>query len=50
MKDFEEACAEFGIQLYVLPPSRPQWNGDVERGNIIFREKFMRIKISWLTP
>ncbi|HQS83708.1 MAG: hypothetical protein B7Y25_03170 [Alphaproteobacteria bacterium 16-39-46] len=23
-----------------LPPSRPQWNGGVERGNRIFREEF----------
>ena len=33
MKDFEEACAELGILLFVLPPKRPQWNGGVERGN-----------------
>lgn len=40
MKDFEEACAELGIKLYVLPPSRPQYNGGVERGNRTFREEF----------
>lgn len=40
MKDFEEACAELHIQLFVLPPKRPQWNGGVERGNRIFREEF----------
>lgn len=40
MKDFEEACAELQIQLFVLPPKRPQWNGGVERGNRIFREEF----------
>ena len=40
MKEFEQACAELGINLYVLPPSRPQWNGGVERGNRIFREEF----------
>ena len=40
MKDFEEACKELGIPLYVLPPRRPQWNGGVERGNRIFREEF----------
>ena len=38
MKDFEEACGELGIPLFVLPPRRPQWNGGVERGNRIFRE------------
>lgn len=40
MKEFEEACAELQIQLFVLPPKRPQWNGGVERGNRIFREEF----------
>jgi hypothetical protein len=40
MKDFEEACKDLSIQLYVLPPKRPQWNGGVERGNRIFREEF----------
>jgi putative transposase len=40
MKDFEEACAELGILLFVLPPKRPQYNGGVERGNRIFREEF----------
>ena len=40
MKDFEEACAEPGIVLFVLPPKRPQWNGGVERGNRTFREEF----------
>lgn len=40
MKEFEEACAELNVQLFVLPPKRPQWNGGVERGNRIFREEF----------
>lgn len=40
MLHFEEACAELGIQLFVLPPKRPQYNGGVERGNRIFREEF----------
>ncbi|MBX9620972.1 MAG: integrase core domain-containing protein, partial [Alphaproteobacteria bacterium] len=40
MKDFEEACSELGILLFVLPPKRPQYNGGVERGNRIFREEF----------
>lgn len=40
MKEFEEACAEKSIQLFVLPPKRPQWNGGVERGNRTFREEF----------
>jgi len=37
---FEEACAELDIELYVLPPKRPQYNGGVERGNRTFREEF----------
>ena len=40
MAEFEEACAELNIKLFVLPPKRPQWNGGVERGNRIFREEF----------
>lgn len=40
MKYFEEACQKLGIALYVLPPSRPQYNGGVERGNRTFREEF----------
>jgi putative transposase len=40
MKEFEEACQEFKIPLYVLPPKRPQYNGGVERGNRTFREEF----------
>lgn len=40
MAEFEDACAELGIPLIVLPPSRPTYNGGVERGNRIFREEF----------
>lgn len=40
MKHFEEACEELGIELFVLPPKRPQYNGGVERGNRTFREEF----------
>lgn len=40
MKFFEEECRKLNIQLFVLPPKRPQWNGGVERGNRIFREEF----------
>ena len=39
MKDFEEECKRLNIPLFVLPPSRPQWNGGVERSNRIFREE-----------
>jgi len=40
MAEFEQACSEHKIELYVLPPKRPQYNGGVERGNRIFREEF----------
>ncbi len=40
MLHFEEACAGLGIELFVLPPKRPQYNGGVERGNRTFREEF----------
>jgi transposase len=40
MADFEKECEKTKIPLYVLPPSRPQYNGGVERGNRIFREEF----------
>ncbi len=40
MAEFECECQKLNIPLFVLPPSRPQWNGGVERGNRIFREEF----------
>ncbi len=40
MKHFEQECQTLDIPLFVLPPSRPQWNGGVERGNRTFREEF----------
>jgi len=40
MAEFEETCAELQIPLIVLPPSKPTYNGGVERGNRIFREEF----------
>jgi putative transposase len=40
MADFEKEAETLKIPLFVLPPSRPQWNGGVERGNRIFREEF----------
>lgn len=40
MAEFEDTCRELGIPLMVLPPSKPKYNGGVERGNRIFREEF----------
>lgn len=47
MRDFEHACAEMKIDLFVLPPKRPQYNGGVERGNRTFREEFYSRKDSF---
>jgi putative transposase len=40
MDEFESACKELNIALFVLPPKSPKYNGGVERGNRIFREEF----------
>ncbi len=44
MKDFEFECQDLKIPLFVLPPSRPQYNSGVERGNRTFRDEFYRRK------
>ena len=40
MAEFEASCKELSIPLHVLPPSRPTYNGGVERGNRTFKEEF----------
>lgn len=40
MANFEQACADNNIRLFVLPPKRPQYNGGVERANRTMREEF----------
>ena len=40
MKEFEETCQELGIELFILPPASPKYNGGVERANRILREEF----------
>ena len=40
MKDFELACQELGIPLFVLPPRSPKYNGNVERANGSARDEF----------
>ncbi len=44
MKDFELACQNYNISLFVLSPNRPQYNGGVERANRTFREEFYNKK------
>ena len=40
MAEFEDACRDLKIPLYVLPPKRPQYNGCVERANSTSRVEF----------
>jgi putative transposase len=40
MAEFESACQQRGIQLFVLPPHSPKLNGRVERANRTFREEY----------
>ena len=39
MAEFEQVCEDLNIPLIVLPPSRPTYNGGVERGNRTFKEE-----------
>ena len=40
MAEFETECAHLNIPLQVLPPSKPKYNGGIERANRTFREDF----------
>jgi transposase InsO family protein len=40
MAEFEQACQEKGLTLFVLPPKRPQLNGAVERAQSSWRYEF----------
>lgn len=40
MGDFEQACKDNNIDLFVLPPRSPKLNGGVERINRILQEEF----------
>jgi transposase InsO family protein len=41
-RDFEGACQQQGIQLFVLPPKSPQLNGHVERAQRTHTEEFYK--------
>ena len=46
--EFEQACKELSIKLYVLPPKSPKLNGAVERANRTHTEEFYEItNCSW---
>ena len=40
MADFEAKCERVQLTLDVLPPSKPTYNGEVERANRTFRQNF----------
>ena len=40
MAEFEQACADMGINLFVLPPRSPKLNGHVERAQRTHTEEF----------
>lgn len=43
MAEFETACADRGIRLFVLPPRRPKLHGAVERANRTHTEEFYQV-------
>jgi transposase InsO family protein len=47
--EFEEACKQKGIRLFVLPPKSPKLNGCVERSNRTHTEEFYEVyDCSWI--
>ena len=40
MAEFETECERLKLKLEVLPPSKPTYNGGMERANRTFREDF----------
>ena len=49
MAEFEAECEKRGIDLAVLPPRRPQWNGCVERANDTSRTEFWSLYVGDMT-
>jgi putative transposase len=41
--EFEEACREKGVRLFVLPPRSPKLNGHVERAQRTHKEEFYQL-------
>ncbi len=44
MKEFEQACQDKNIKLFVLPPRSPKLNGGVERINQTWRTEFYNFR------
>ena len=42
--EFEDACQERGIHLFVLPPRSPKLNGHVERAQRTHKEEFYEVR------
>jgi transposase InsO family protein len=49
MAEFEEACRERGVRLFVLPPRSPKLNGAVERANRTHTEEFYQTSTAEVT-
>ena len=41
--EFEQACQQRGLHLFVLPPRSPKLNGAVERANRTHTEEFYQV-------
>ena len=41
--EFEQACQQRGVHLFVLPPRSPKLNGAVERANRTHTEEFYQV-------
>jgi transposase InsO family protein len=41
---FEAACQQIGLPLYINPPRCPELNGHIERANRTFREEFYEVE------
>lgn len=49
--EFEAACQQRGIRLFVLPPQSPKLNGHVERAHRTHREEFYEVTdLIWTVP
>jgi len=49
--EFEQACQERGIRLFVLPPRSPKLNGSVERAQRTHTEEFYEVwDLDWTVP
>ena len=40
MAEFEEACQQYNVKLFVLPPRSPKLNGHVERMQWAFKDEY----------